>query len=103
MAHRAIGHHRVDSGDMCGAKIAPPHGAAGGVAADAGGRVGAVVAQLPVGRVGVVLGWEVPADDALVPTGIVPALVVAPVGSVSAQGQRLLCNHDAIGRTVGNL
>src|SRR5262249_13976492 len=77
--------------------VAPPHGAAGGVVADA------VVVEQPVGRVGITLGREVPADHVLVPAGVVPALVVAAVGALTAARQGFLGGPDGVRQAVGHV
>src|SRR5262245_19047809 len=80
---------------MAGAKIPPPDvGAIVGVAY----RAGHDHALVLIGQ-----RREVPANDALVPAGVVPALVVAAVTAIAAARQAFFGGHDAVGRAVGHL
>lgn len=49
------------------------------------------------------LGWKMIADDAFIPTRIVPSFVVAAIRSLSGRRKALFCTHNAVGRAIKDI
>src|SRR5262245_8143502 len=78
---------------MTRAKIAPPDGRAIAWTGNAAIHDDALV---------LIIHWrKMPANDAFVPAGVVPALVVAAIGAEHFPGQAFFGRHDAVRRAVG--
>src|SRR5262245_45845751 len=84
---RSVAHHSIESAGMTGTEVATP-GVVGGISGLADDNCPLVL---------ITHRGKVIADHALVPTCVIPALVVATVQSLTRERQVLFGRHDAVG------
>ena len=94
-AYRAVSEGRVEASGVARPEVSAPNGSGSGRV-----RWGSLDDD---GRVEVRPGRKVPANYALVPTGVVPAFVVTAIVSESFVRKALLRSHDGVGRSIDDV